>query len=83
MGIWSSEATQTLGTVPGLEIERFWRQVPYKAPQTESLSLGTLKFCQYQHKTHTDKRIKTQGAATLRGDATLIFILVNFCCPPS
>ncbi len=70
-------------TVPGLEIEWSVRKVPLKASQTESLGLRTLKFCQYLHKTHTDKRKKPQGAATCREDAILIFKLVNFYFSPS
>ncbi len=70
-------------TVPGLEIERFGKWVTFKAPQTESLSLRTLKFRQYIHKIHTDIWKKPQGTATLRDDAILIFILVNFCCSSS
>jgi hypothetical protein len=57
--------------------------VLFKATQTKSLSLRTLKFCQYQHETHKDKQKKLQGAATLRDDAILIFKLVNFCCSKS
>ncbi len=53
--------------------------VPYKAPQTESLRPRTMKICQYQHETHTDKQEKPQGTASLRNDASLIFILVSFC----
>ena len=35
--------------------------VPYKAPQTESLSLRMLKFCQYQQETHTNKQKKSRA----------------------
>jgi hypothetical protein len=50
-----------------------------RSPQRESLSLRTLKFCQYQHETHTDKQEKPQGAEALRNDAIIILKLVNFC----
>jgi hypothetical protein len=34
---------------------------PYKAPQTEILSIRMLKVCQYQHKTNTDKQKKQKA----------------------
>jgi hypothetical protein len=51
----------------------------HKAPQTDSLSFRMLNFRQYQHKTHTDKQKKPQGAATIMNDAILILKQVNFC----
>jgi hypothetical protein len=57
--------------------------VPYKSSQTESSTLRTLKFCQYQHETHIDKQKKPQGAVALRNYASLIFKLVNFCSSTS
>jgi hypothetical protein len=71
-----------IGTVLGLEIERFYEVATLKVPQTESLSLRMLKFGQSLHKTHTDKRKNPQDAATCRHDAILIFKLVNFCFSP-
>jgi hypothetical protein len=63
-----------LNTVPGLESEWFCA-VPYKAPQTNCLSLRALKFRQYQHETHTNKQKKLQGTGTLSNDAIIIFKL--------
>jgi hypothetical protein len=65
-------------TVPGLEIERFCEVGTLQSPSDRKLGLRTLKFRQYLHKTHTDKKKKSQGAAALRDDAILIFKLVNF-----
>jgi hypothetical protein len=57
--------------------------VSFKATQTKSVILRTLKFRQYQHETHKEKKKKPQGAVTLRNDAILIFKLLNFCCSKS
>jgi L-lactate permease len=57
--------------------------VPVKAPQTESLSLRMLKFCQYKHKTHKDKQTNHKVLRLSGMMQFLIFKLVSFCCSKS